>query len=71
MVALQVASLPTDLFTFLSLHFLPHQKKMAGILGVLVLALYGDRSLYYQDPYNYQGGYTKLTPLGEVGKDQV
>ena len=39
---------------------------MAGLLGIVVLALYGDRSLYYQDPYNYKGGFTKLTPLGEV-----
>jgi hypothetical protein len=39
---------------------------MAGILGVVILAMYGDRSLFHQDPYTYTGTYTKLTPLGEV-----
>ena len=39
---------------------------MAGILGVVILALYGDRRSYYQDPVTYHQGYTKLTPLGQV-----
>lgn len=39
---------------------------MAGLLGVIVLALYGDSTPTYQDPYTYKQGFTKLTPLGEV-----
>ena len=42
---------------------------MAGILGVVVLAMYGDRGLFFQDPNNYFTGYAKLTPLGEVGQN--
>jgi hypothetical protein len=38
----------------------------AGILGVVLLALYGDRTPYYQHPVTYKQGYTKLTPLGQV-----
>lgn len=37
-----------------------------GMLGVIVLAMYGDRTPYYQDPYTYHQSYTKLTPLGQV-----
>lgn len=37
-----------------------------GMLGVIVLALYGDRTPYSQDPYTYSQSYTKLTPLGQV-----
>ncbi|KAI5119300.1 hypothetical protein M0805_008215 [Coniferiporia weirii] len=44
---------------------------MAGILGVVILAMYGDRTPYYQDPYNYQQSYTKLTPLGQVQQQQL
>ena len=43
-----------------------NKTNMAGIIGIVALAMYGDRSLFYQDPYSYIGGYTKLTPLGEV-----
>ena len=39
---------------------------MAGLLGVIVLALYGDSTTTYQDPYTYKEGFSKLTPLGEV-----
>ena len=39
---------------------------MAGMLGVIVLAMYGDRTPFYQDPYTYHQSYTKLTPLGQV-----
>lgn len=38
----------------------------AGMLGVIVLAMYGDRTPFYQDPYTYHQSYTKLTPLGQV-----
>ena len=38
----------------------------AGILGVVLLSLYGDRTPYYQSPDTYKQGYTKLTPLGQV-----
>ena len=37
-----------------------------GIAGVVILALYGDRTPYYQHPMTYEQSYTKLTPLGQV-----
>ena len=39
---------------------------MAGILGVVLLAMHGDRGTLYQDPYTYQASHTVLTPLGQV-----
>jgi len=44
---------------------------MAGLLGVIVLALYGDSTPTYQDPYTYKQGFTKLTPLGETQEVQL
>ncbi|KLO05435.1 phosphoglycerate mutase-like protein [Schizopora paradoxa] len=44
---------------------------MAGLLGVIVLALYGDSTTTYQDPYTYKEGFSKLTPLGETQEVQL
>ncbi|KAL5483061.1 hypothetical protein ACEPAI_8290 [Sanghuangporus weigelae] len=40
-------------------------------IGVIILALYGDRSSYFQDPVTYEQGYTRLTPLGQTQEVQL
>ncbi|KAH8110497.1 phosphoglycerate mutase-like protein [Phellopilus nigrolimitatus] len=42
-----------------------------GTVGVVILALYGDRTPYYQNPYTYEQSYTKLTPLGQTQSVQL
>ena len=51
----------------LSLYFpLTTLQKMAGLLGVVLLARHGDRTLLPQDPFTYKTGHATLTPLGQV-----
>ncbi|KAL5531847.1 hypothetical protein ACEPAF_5410 [Sanghuangporus sanghuang] len=40
-------------------------------IGVIILALYGDRTSYFQDPVTYKQGYTRLTPLGQAQEVQL
>lgn len=43
----------------------------AAVLGVIILARNGDRTIFHQDPYSYEPSFTESTPLGAVESFQL
>ncbi|KAJ8074426.1 hypothetical protein PM082_015327 [Marasmius tenuissimus] len=44
---------------------------MSTVLGTVVVARHGDRSLFPEDPYTYKGPVTESTPLGQAESHQL